>query len=63
MAKPLSKAECLAAAEAVFQARVIVERYLQLPQGKLDERLRELELDYYRHADAAALKKKESKRG
>jgi hypothetical protein len=57
-AKPLSKSECIAAAKAVFEARVIVERYLQQPQGKLDTLLQELEMDYYRHADASQQERK-----
>ena len=47
-----SKAQLLYAAQAVFEARVIVERYLQLPEGKLDAKLHELEMGYYRHAAA-----------
>lgn len=50
--RPPTKAQLLYAAGAIFEARVVVERYLQLPDGKLDEKLRELELGYYRQADA-----------
>ena len=54
--KEPTKAQLLYAAEAVFQARIIVERHLQLPEGSLDAKLRELELGYYRHADAKSKK-------
>jgi hypothetical protein len=51
-------AQLLYAAKAIFEARVIVESYLQKPQGKLDTRLQELEMGYYRHAEAKALERK-----
>jgi hypothetical protein len=50
--KKPTKAQLLYAAQAVFEARVIVERHLQQPEGSLDAKLRELEMSYYRHADA-----------
>jgi len=62
-AKQPSRAQLLYAACAIFEARVIVERYLQQPQGKLDDLLRELELGYYRQADALARKKKDPTHG
>lgn len=58
MARVLTKSECIAAAKAVFEARVIVERYLRLPEGKLDAKLHELEMNYYRHADARVQERK-----
>jgi hypothetical protein len=52
--KQPTKAQLLYAAQAIFEARVIVERYLQQPDGRLDDKLRELELNYYRHAETPA---------
>ncbi len=56
--KPPTKAQLLYAAQAIFEARVIVERHLQQPEGSLDAKLRELEMDYYRHASALESKPK-----
>lgn len=50
--KAPTKAQLLYAAGAIFEARVIVERYLQSPSGKLDVLLHELEMGYFRQADA-----------
>ena len=60
-AKTPSRAQLLYAAQAVFEARVIVERHLQLPEDGLDKKLHELELNYYRHAEARALESKAKK--
>jgi hypothetical protein len=53
MSKPKAptRAQLLYAAEAIFEARVIVERHLQLPEGSLDAKLRELEMGYYQQAN------------